>query len=64
VQSHYLSYDADLILVVLVLLLLVIGRLLVQRTQRHSENARSRDGGGRLRRKPRPPVPGLTLPRP
>lgn len=64
VQGHYLSYDADLILVVLVLLLLVVGRVLVQRTQRHSENARTRDGGRRLRRKPTPPVPDLTWPRP
>jgi hypothetical protein len=40
VQKHYLAYDAALILVVIVLLLLVASRIVVSRTQRHSENAR------------------------
>jgi phosphate transport system permease protein len=53
VQSHYLAYDAALILIVLVLLLLVASRLIVARTQRYSEN----QGGarGRRRRRPMPP---------
>jgi phosphate transport system permease protein len=37
-QANYLSYDAALILVVLVLLLLVSARLIVARTQRYSES--------------------------
>ena len=41
VQKHYLSYDAALILVVIVLLLLVASRIVVARTQRHSESART-----------------------
>ena len=41
VQKHYLSYDAALILVVIVLLLLVASRIIVARTQRHSESART-----------------------
>lgn len=36
-QANYLSYDAALILVVLVLLLLVTARAIVARTQRHAE---------------------------
>ena len=40
-QKHYLSYDAALILVVIVLLLLVASRVVVARTQRHSESART-----------------------
>jgi phosphate transport system permease protein len=40
VQKHYLAYDAALILVVIVLLLLVASRIIVSRTQRHSESAR------------------------
>jgi phosphate transport system permease protein len=39
VQKHYISYDAALILVVIVLLLLVASRVVVARTQRHSESA-------------------------
>jgi phosphate transport system permease protein len=38
--TQYLSFDAALILVVLVLMLLVASRLLVNRTQRHSESRR------------------------
>ena len=41
VQKHYVSYDAALILVVIVLLLLVASRIVVARTQRHSESART-----------------------
>lgn len=37
-QAHQLSYDAALILVVLVLVLLVAARVIVARTQRHSES--------------------------
>jgi len=37
-QAHQLSYDAALILVVLVLVLLVAARVVVARTQRHSDN--------------------------
>jgi phosphate transport system permease protein len=47
VQAHYLSYDADLILVVIVLLLLVSSRIIVARTQRHTDGARIRDARGR-----------------
>jgi phosphate transport system permease protein len=57
-QKHYLSYDAALILVVIVLLLLVASRIVVSRTQRHSESARQ---AGRRRMpwqpKPTPPAP-------
>ncbi len=37
-QANYLSYDAALILIAMVLLLLVAARLIVARTQRHSES--------------------------
>jgi phosphate transport system permease protein len=37
-QAHYLAYDAALILVVIVLILLVVSRIIVARTQRHSES--------------------------
>ena len=68
VQKHYLAYDAALILVVIVLLLLVASRIIVARTQRHSESARGtpaahlrphpqRPRPGRRRRRPRPSVP-------
>jgi phosphate transport system permease protein len=50
---HYLSYDAALILVVIVLLLLVASRIIVARTQRHTEGART---GLRLPRRPRRPT--------
>ena len=53
-QYHYLAFDAALILVVIVLLLLVASRILVNRTQRHSESARGTQGGifGRFRQDP------------
>jgi phosphate transport system permease protein len=55
VQQHYLSYDADLILVVIVLLLLVSSRIIVARTQRHTEGARGTGGSrGWLRRLTKP----------
>jgi phosphate transport system permease protein len=57
VQKHYLAYDAALILVVIVLLLLVASRIIVARTQRHSENARAAGNGrifGRFRNDPSP----------
>lgn len=38
--AHYVSYDAALILIVLVLVLLVASRLVVARTQRYSEGLR------------------------
>jgi ABC-type phosphate transport system permease subunit len=38
--TQYLSYDAALILIVLVLILLVSSRLLVNRTQRYAEGRR------------------------
>ena len=59
-QKHYLAYDAALILVVIVLLLLVASRIIVARTQRHSESARVTGNGrifGRFRR--RAPSSGL-----
>ena len=37
-EAHYLAYDAALILVVIVLVLLVASRIIVARTQRHSES--------------------------
>jgi phosphate transport system permease protein len=40
-QYHYLAHDAALILVVIVLVLLVASRVVVNRTQRHSESART-----------------------
>jgi ABC-type phosphate transport system permease subunit len=36
--AHYIAYDAALILVVIVLILLVTSRIVVARTQRHSES--------------------------
>jgi phosphate transport system permease protein len=51
VSYHYLAYDAALILVVMVLLLLVASRIIVARTQRHAEGARTRT------RPPRAPKP-------
>ena len=39
-SSQYLSFDAALILIVLVLVLLVVSRVLVNRTQRHAEGRR------------------------
>ena len=38
VEAHYLAYDAALLLVVIVLVLLVVSRIIVARTQRHSES--------------------------
>ena len=63
-QKHYLSYDAALILVVIVLLLLVASRVVVARTQRHSESARGTGRPGRSRRGPKaaPPDPNLEVP--
>jgi phosphate transport system permease protein len=57
---HYLAFDAALILVVIVLLLLVSSRIIVARTQRHSESARST---GRTRRWRRQPLDLTDLPR-
>ncbi len=37
-SAHYLSYDAALLLMVLILVLLVAARLVVARTQRHAEH--------------------------
>ncbi len=59
-QYHYLAFDAALILVVIVLLLLVSSRIIVARTQRHSESAR---GTQRKRRWRRQPVDLADLPR-
>ncbi|MHB1582604.1 MAG: PstA family ABC transporter permease [Acidimicrobiales bacterium] len=39
-QAHYLAFDASMLLVVLVLVLLVAARILVARTQRHAESRR------------------------
>src|SRR6185437_5078899 len=60
VQKHYLAYDAALILVVIVMLLLISSRIVVSRTQRHSESARTTTRGifGRFRNDPsRAPAP-------
>jgi phosphate transport system permease protein len=51
-QKNYLSYDAALILAVIVLLLLVSSRIIVSRTQRHSESARGTRRTWRRRRQP------------
>lgn len=40
-QAHYLAFDAGLLLIVLVLVLLVAARLIVVRTQRFSESRRA-----------------------
>ncbi len=67
VQKHYLAYDAALILVVIVLLLLVASRVIVARTQRHSESARTTERRvfGRFRSDPtRAPLPATTTPPP
>jgi phosphate transport system permease protein len=55
VQSHYLAFDAALILVVIVLLLLVSSRIIVARTQRHAEG---QGGSGRKRRRAPAPMGG------
>jgi phosphate transport system permease protein len=52
VQYHYLAFDAALILIVIVLLLLVATRIVVARTQRHAEGART-SRGLRIRRRPK-----------
>jgi phosphate transport system permease protein len=57
-QAHYLAYDAALILVAIVLLLLVASRIIVARTQRHAEGAR----GPRARRRKAPAVDVVDLP--
>jgi phosphate transport system permease protein len=54
VQLHYLAYDAALILVVIVLLLLIASRMIVYRTQRHAEGARTRLRGPRRPKQPMP----------
>jgi phosphate transport system permease protein len=63
-QYHYLAYDAALILVVIVMLLLVLSRIIVSRTQRHSESSRSTGGGLRARLRARAkknePLLGIT----
>ena len=59
-KYHYLSYDASLLLVVLVLLLLISSRIVVSRTQRHAEGARS-PGQRRLRRRRRADEPLLGI---
>jgi phosphate transport system permease protein len=56
---HYLAFDAALILVVIVLLLLVSSRIIVARTQRHSESARGTRG---TRRRPGATEPDLSVP--
>ncbi|HXY27572.1 MAG TPA: hypothetical protein VEH82_04765, partial [Acidimicrobiales bacterium] len=58
---HALSYDAALILVVIVLLLLVFSRMIVARTQRHSESARTvqRRIFGRFRTEPSRTEPNI-----
>ena len=53
-QAHYLAYDAALILIVIVLFLLVLSRILVARTQRHAEGAKTGPAS------PRPPRRGPT----
>ncbi len=40
-QAHYLAFDAALLLMVLILILLIAARLIVARTQRHSEARRA-----------------------
>lgn len=64
-QYHYLAYDAALILVVIVMLLLVLSRIVVSRTQRHSESSRSSGRGGlrarmRARAQRNEPLLGIT----
>lgn len=39
-EAHTVSFDASLILIVMVLMLLVVARVIVARTQRHAEGAR------------------------
>jgi ABC-type Fe3+ transport system permease subunit len=58
---HYLSYDAALILVVIVLLLLVASRIVVARTQRHTEGARTRVRTPRRPRRPTGTMDGLDI---
>jgi phosphate transport system permease protein len=58
---HYLSYDAALILVVIVLLLLVASRVIVARTQRHTEGARTRLRSPRRPRRPPGTLDGLDV---
>ena len=54
VQKNYLSYDAALILVAIVMILLVASRIIVSRTQRHAEGARTANNRifGRFRNDP------------
>jgi phosphate transport system permease protein len=44
-EAHYLAFDAALILLVIVLVLLVVSRVIVNRTQRHAEGASTATGG-------------------
>ena len=60
---HYLAFDAALILAVIVLLLLVLSRIIVARTQRHSESARGTRRGRRWARWRRQPLDLADLPR-
>ncbi len=60
---HYLAFDAALILAVIVLLLLVLSRIIVARTQRHSESARGTRHGRRWARWRRQPLDLADLPR-
>jgi phosphate transport system permease protein len=61
-QYHYLAFDAALILVVIVLLLLVSSRIVVARTQRHSESARGTQRAWRRRPRAGAPQPDHVLP--
>lgn len=58
---HYLAFDAALILVVIVLLLLVSSRIVVSRTQRNAEGARTRTRSPRRPRRPEPTGEPLDL---
>jgi phosphate transport system permease protein len=39
-ESHYIAYDAAVILIVIVLILLIAARIIVSRTQRYTEGGR------------------------
>jgi phosphate transport system permease protein len=60
-QYHYLAYDAALILVVIVLLLLIASRIVVARTQRHAEGARTRTRSPRRPKRPEETAEPLDL---
>lgn len=67
-EAHYLAFDAALILLVIVLVLLVVSRIIVNRTQRHAEGAGTAATGGlrrwlQARSNDEPVLPGAeTLP--